>query len=119
MQQWIWQQKKWPGFTWDEGGLSPLLSRARKQQGQLLGMARLLDNSLSLEAQAQILTEDGFNTSAIEGERLDMDSIRSSVARHLGLPTAGSPHPSRSVDGLVAVSYTHLRAHETRHDLVC
>src|SRR5450759_3840523 len=103
MQQWIWQQKKWPGFTWDEGGLSPLLSRARKQQGQLLGMARLLDNSLSLEAQAQILTEDGFNTSAIEGERLDMDSIRSSVARHLGLPTAGLPHPSRSVDGLVDV----------------
>lgn len=103
MQQWIWQQKKWPGFTWDEGGLSSLLSRARKQQGQLLGAARLLDNSLSLEAQAQILTEDGFNTSAIEGERLDMDSIRSSVARHLGLPTAGLPHPSRSVDGLVDV----------------
>lgn len=80
-----------------------MLSRARKQQGQLLGMARLLDNSLSLEAQAQILAEDGFNTSAIEGERLDMDSIRSSVARHLGLPTVGLPHPSRSVDGLVDV----------------
>ena len=103
MHQWIWQQINWPDFTLDEGRLSPLLSRARKQQGHLLGAARLLDNSLSLEAQAQILAEDGFNTSAIEGERLDMDSIRSSVARHLGLPTAGLPHPSRSVDGLVDV----------------
>lgn len=100
---WIWQQRAWPDFTWDERALSPLLSRARKQQGLLLGTARLLDRTLSLEAQAQILAEDGYNTSAIEGERLDMDSIRSSVARHLGLPTAGLPHPSRSVDGLVDV----------------
>lgn len=103
MHQWIWQQTNWPDFTWDGGELSPLLSRARKQQGHLLGAACLLDNSLSLEAQAQILVEDGFNTSAIEGERLDMDFIRSSVARHLGLPTAGLLHPSRSVDGLVEV----------------
>ncbi len=103
MHQWIWQQTNWPDFTWDEGRLSPLLSRARKQQGHLLGAARLLDTSLSLEAQAQILVEDGFNTSAIEGEQIDMDSIRSSVARHLGLPVAGLPNPSRSVDGLVEV----------------
>lgn len=103
MRQWIWQRKGWPRFTWDERALSPLLSRARKQQGQLLGAARLLDRTLSLEAQAQILTEDSFNTSAIEGERLDLDSIRSSVARHLGLPTAGLPHPTRSVDSLVEI----------------
>lgn len=103
MHHWIWQQTNWPGLTWDEGRLSPLLSRARKQQGHLLGAARLLDKSLSLEAQAQILVEDGFNTSAIEGEQMDMDSIRSSVARHLGLSHAGLPHPSRSVDGLVEV----------------
>lgn len=103
MHQRIWQQTNWPELTWDEGRLSPLLSRARKQQGHLLGAARLLDSSLSLEAQAQILVEDGFNTSAIEGEQMDMDSIRSSVARHLGLPAAGLPHPLRSVDGLVEV----------------
>jgi Fic family protein len=103
MHQWIWQQTNWPGLTWNEATLSPLLSRARKQQGHLLGAARLLDKSLSLEAQAQILVEDGFNTSAIEGEQMDMDSIRSSVARHLGLSNAGLPHPSRSVDGLIEV----------------
>ena len=69
----------------------------------MLGAARLLDNSLSLDAQAQILTEDGFNTSAIEGEQMDLDSIRSSVARHLGLSHTGLPRPSRSVDGLIDV----------------
>ena len=103
MHQWIWQQSNWPGLTWDEGKLSTLLSRARKQQGHLLGAARVLDNSLSLEAQAQILIEDGFNTSAIEGEQMDLDSIRSSVARHLGLSHAGLPRPSRPVDGLIDV----------------
>jgi Fic family protein len=103
MHQWIWQQKNWPALTWNEGVLSPLLSRARKQQGHLLGAARLLDNTLSLEAQAQILIEDGFNTSAIEGEQMNLDSIRSSVARHLGLSHAGLPRPSRSVDGLIEV----------------
>ena len=113
MHQWIWQRNGWPDFTWDERVLSPLLSRARKQQGRLLGAARLLDRTLSLEAQAQILTEDSFNTSAIEGERLDLDSIRSSVARHLGLPTAGLPHPVRSVDGLVEVLLDATQAYAT------
>ncbi len=112
MYQWIWQQPNWPALTWDEAKLSPLLSRARKQQGHLLGAARLLDNKLSLEAQAQILVEDGFNTSAIEGEQLDLDSIRSSVARHLGLPNVGLPRPSRSVDGLIEVLLDATRQYE-------
>jgi len=112
MHQWIWQQPNWPGLTWDERALSPLLSRARKQQGHLLGAARLLDNSLSLEAQAQILVEDGFSTSAIEGEQMNLDSIRSSVARHLGLSHAGLPRPSRSVDDLIEVLLDATRQYQ-------
>ena len=69
----------------------------------MLGGARLLDPSLSREAQAQILVQDGINTSAIEGERIDVDAIRSSVARHLGLPTTGLAPSPRSVDGLVEI----------------
>lgn len=100
---WIWQQSEWPHFRWEEGRLLPALSRARLAQGKVLGAARLLDASLSLEAIAAILVEDGLTTSAIEGERLDLDSVRSSVARHLGLPTAGLPSPPRAVDGLIEV----------------
>jgi Fic family protein len=67
-------------------------------QGKVLGAARLLDADLTREAMASILVEDGLTTSAIEGERLDPASVRSSVARRLGLPTAGLPVPPRAVD---------------------
>jgi len=100
---WIWQQPDWPQFHWDQGALTPWLARARLAQGKVLGATQLLDVSLTLEAVAAILVEDGVTTSAIEGERLDLDVVRSSVARHLGLPTAGLPAPPRAVDGLIEV----------------
>jgi Fic family protein len=80
-----------------------MLARARLAQGKALGAAKLLDDTLSLEAIAAILVEDGVTTSAIEGERFDVDAVRSSVARHLGLPTVGLPAPPRAVDGLIDV----------------
>jgi len=63
----------------------------------------MLEASLSTEAVAAIMVQEGLTTSAIEGERLDPDSVRSSVARHLGLSTAGLPTAPRDVDGLVDV----------------
>ena len=103
LHQWIWQEPEWPRMRWDQGVLAPLLARARLAQGKALGATRLLDAGLTLEAAAAILVEDGITTSAIEGERLDLDAVRSSVARHLGLPTAGLPAPPRAVDGLIDV----------------
>lgn len=100
---WIWEKPNWPVFTWDEAQLAPVLAKARLAQGKVLGAAQMLDRNLSLEAVAAILVEDGLTTSAIEGERLDVDAVRSSVARHLGLPTAGLPAAPRAVDGLVEV----------------
>ena len=100
---WIWQQPDWPQFSWDAEAISPALARARLAQGKTLGAARLLDRDLTLEAAMAILVEDGVTTSAIEGERLDIDAVRSSVARQLGLPTAGLPTPPRAVEGLVEV----------------
>jgi Fic family protein len=80
-------------------------------QGKVLGSARLLDANLTLEAVAAILVEDGLTTSAIEGERLDLEAVRSSVARRLGLPTAGLPAPLRAVDGLIDVLLDATRSH--------
>ncbi len=102
-QQWIWQHPQWPAFTWDMMALSPALSRARLAQGKVLGMGRMLEATLSTEAVAAILVQEGLTTSAIEGEQLDPDPVRSSVAKRLGLPTAGLPTPPRDVDGLVDV----------------
>jgi len=101
--RWIWQHPHWPMFTWDDAALSAPLSRARRAQGELTGVARLLNSKLDLSAQLEVLTLEGLMTSAIEGERLNPSSLRSSLARRLGLPTAGVSPPSRAVEGLVEV----------------
>jgi Domain of unknown function (DUF4172) len=103
MSTWIWEQTDWPAFHWRDTEVSPVLARARLAQGRILGAAGLLDPSLTLDADVSVLVEDGVQTSAIEGERLDLDAVRSSVARHLGLPTSGLPAPSRAIDGLIDV----------------
>lgn len=110
---WIWQEPDWPHFRWDGAHLAPWLARARLAQGKVLGATRLLDPNLTREAVATILVEDGLTTSAIEGERLDVDAVRSSVARHLGLPTTGLPAPPRAVDGLIDVLLDATRHHDT------
>lgn len=102
-QQWIWQDANWPQFHWDQAALSPALAQARLAQGKILGATQLLDPGLCLEAIAATLVEDGITTSAIEGESLHLAAVRSSVARHLGLPSAGMPAASRAVDGLIEV----------------
>jgi Fic family protein len=100
---WIWEHTDWPAFRWREREISPALARARLAQGRILGTVDLLDPALTLDADVSILVEDGVQTSAIEGERLGFDAVRSSAARHLGLPTAGLPVPSRAIDGLIDV----------------
>ncbi|HUR41726.1 MAG TPA: Fic family protein [Verrucomicrobiae bacterium] len=100
LKRWIWEQKGWPSFHWDPAALSPALAKARHAQGEVAGMARLLDPHADLDAQLEVLTREGVATSAIEGEKLEPNSLRSSLARRLGLPTAGLPPASRSTEGL-------------------
>ncbi len=111
-QTWIWQNPEWPEFRWDAARLSLALSRARLAQGKVLGSLRMLDADLTSEAIAAVLVEDGVTTSAIEGERLELDAVRSSVARHLGLATAGLPAPPQAVDGLIEVLLDATRQHD-------
>lgn len=101
--KYIWQCDSWPKFTWDSNALLFLLGQARLAQGNLLGRVKRLGFRLGEEAQADILTEEAIKTAAIEGERLDPQMVRSSVARHLGLRTAGLIPATRSIDGLVEV----------------
>ena len=80
IQTWIWQQPNWPKFVWDADELSNPLAQARLAQGKLHGVAHILNADLSSEALTSILIQDGITTSAIEGERLHLDAVRSSVA---------------------------------------
>lgn len=108
----VWQSQKWPDLDWKSGSLLPLVSRARVAQGKLTAQVTHLGFGLSREAQAEILVEEAVKTSAIEGERLNRESVRSSVARRLGLPSAGLTPPSRAVDGLVEVLLEATRNHD-------
>lgn len=101
--KYLWQSNSWPKLTWDSQALLPLLGQARLGQGGLLGRVRRLGLRLGEEAQADILTEEAIKTAAIEGERLNPQMVRSSVARHLGLREAGLIPATRSIDGLVEV----------------
>ena len=83
----IWQTADWPNFAWDVARLKPQLDRLRQLQGRLLGRADATDEVLSLEMDA--LIQNAIRSSEIEGESLDVASVRSSVARHLGVEQAG------------------------------
>ena len=103
MPQYVWQHPTWPTFTMDYEQLTPQLGRCRHLQGQLFQQVRSLGLDLELKTQLESLTKEAVKTAEIEGEFLNPDSVRSSVANRLGLPTGGLPAAPRSVDGLVDV----------------
>jgi Fic family protein len=109
--RWIWQRPSWPQFTWDAAALTVALARVRRAQGELIGVARLLDAKSDLATQLEVLTLEGVKTSAIEGETPDPGALRSSISRRLGLPTAGLPRPPRSVEGLAEVLLDATQRH--------
>ena len=101
--RWIWQKADWPRFTWDAETLLPILSEARLEQGKLLARAESLGFELGRQAAVDVLVEETVRTSEIEGSHLNRDAVRSSVTKHLGIPTFGLPQSTRSIDGLVEI----------------
>lgn len=87
----IWEQPDWPRFRWDEAALKARLDAVRLLQGRLLGQADAVPGDAELEAEMDTLIQNAIRTSEIEGEHLDVASVRSSVARQLGLERAGLP----------------------------
>ena len=102
----------WPRFTWEEASLSPLLPGVRHKQGRLLGKMEALGFDLRTEANLVMLTGEVVKSSAIEGEELDPEEVRSSIARRLGLDAAGLPAASRDVEGIVEMMLDATRSFE-------
>ncbi len=109
----IWEQPSWPDLTWDNGRLLEPLGAARLKQGHLLGGMAALGFDLKLEAQLEALTEEAVKTSEIEGERLDRDSVRSSITRRLGLTQAALAPTDRRAEGVVEMMLDATANHET------
>ena len=97
----IWKQKAWPQFEWDNTRLSRPLAEARHKQGLLIGQMNALGFRHKEEALLNTLTQDVLKTSEIEGEKLDPNQVRSSIARRLGLDIAGLVPADRGVEGVV------------------
>ena len=97
----LWQRHEWPGLTWDDQSLSPLLARVSRKQGHLLGKMEVLGFELRDEAHLRTLTKDVIQSCAIQGEVLEPGQVRSSIARRLGMDVAGLVPSDRDVDGVV------------------
>jgi Fic family protein len=103
MPLYIWESSIWPRFQWQTDALIGPLSAARKRQGRFLRIMEELGFDEGLRAHALTLEEDAIQTAAIEGEKLDREGVRSSIALQLGLPDAGLRPADRATDGLVQV----------------
>jgi Fic family protein len=101
MPTYIHELKDWPKFTWSQDRLTEKLAAVRHRQGWWLGRMEGLGFGLRNEATLQSLTEEVVKSSAIEGEVLNEDQVRSSIARHLGIDIGTLAPAERHVEGVV------------------
>jgi Fic family protein len=97
----IYQRPDWPRFHWDQASFANQLGAVRHRQGRLIGRMQALGFPLREEAVLKTLTEDVLKSSEIEGEILDRDQVRSSIARRLGIDAGALPAADRNVEGVV------------------
>lgn len=101
MAKYIYQYSNWPNFTWDEKEIQVLLGKLRHLQGKIFGQISALGFSIREDTMLSTLTLDVLKSSEIEGEILNYEQVRSSIARKLGLDYAGMVYSDRYIDGVV------------------
>ena len=111
----IWQHRAWPQLTFDATALAPALDLARLEQGRLLGLLAAIGLEQANEVQRELWVQEALATAAIEGQQLNLASLRSSVAHRLAL--ADEPGADRSVEGLVQVMQDALANHSAALDV--
>lgn len=101
MLAYIYELPDWPKFNWNQATLANQLSAVRHRQGRLVGRMQAFGFPLRQEAVLKTLTEDVLKSSEIEGEILDRNQVRSSIARRLGIDAGALPPADRNVEGVV------------------
>lgn len=113
----LWQQPKWPDLQFEVGAVTADLASARHEQGKVLGLFRAVGfPAEAAEVERLIWTEEAVSTAAIEGEKLDLEAVRSSVMRRLGLEDGNPGRVSRHVDGLLDVMQDATSAYRDKLD---
>src|SRR5664280_1587082 len=97
----IHELQDWPGFAWNRERLAEALASVRHRQGRLIGHMEALGFNLQQEAVLETLTADVLKSSEIEGEKLDSEQVRSSIARRLGMDIGALKPADRDVEGVV------------------
>src|ERR1700676_5503674 len=108
----IHTQEDWPRFRWNRESWSERLAIVRHQQGRLLGRMEALGFKLRQEAVLRTLTEDVLKSSEIEGEKLDAEQVRSSIARRLGMDIGALKIADRNVEGVVEMMLDATRHYD-------
>ncbi len=101
MNKYIWQNSKFPNFTYNQDIIMSLLSSVRLKQGILLGKMQSLGFENCQNAKLNVLTEDVIKSSEIEGLTLNVEQVRSSIAKRLGLSAGADIYIERDVQGIV------------------
>ena len=101
MAKYIYQYRTWPDFIWNEKEIQVLLGKVRHLQGKIFGQINALGFSVKEDTMLSTLTLDVVKSSEIEGEILNYEQVRSSIARKLGIEYAGMVYPDRNVEGVV------------------
>jgi len=109
--RYLWQHPAWPALTFDTAALMHDLSNARLEQGKLLGLLEAIGLESGQEVARELWVQEAMATAAIEGEKLDLQAVRSSVAHRLGL--VDLPTADRHVDGLVKVMADATEQYQT------
>jgi Fic family protein len=110
--RYIHELTDWPKFRWDDNRLASTLAAVRHQQGRLIGRMEALGFPLRQEAALEALTEETVKSSEIEGEKLDVAQVRSSIARRLGMDVGGVDVVDRRVEGVVEMMLDATRNYE-------
>ena len=101
MAKYIYEHKNWTNFTWNEKAINAVFGEVKLMQGKIIGQMNALGFSEKEEATLKALTLDVVKSSEIEGELLNYDQVRSSIARRLGINAAGLVPSSRHIEGVV------------------
>ena len=113
MAKYIYENKNWTDFSWQDKAINVLFGEVRLMQGKIIGQMSALGFSAKEEATLTILTLDVVKSSEIEGEMLNYDQVRSSIARRLGINTAGLVPSNRHIEGVVEMMLDATQRHNS------